>query len=87
MLSSHAIRFAKKEFPIPNIEFKVIKINLDKLFLGSQKDLEDVKHLYDVFKENIDKDELMSHINKLSVKGNFDIIKEDSHETRYRKVG
>lgn len=30
MLNEHAIRFAKKEEPIPNMNFKIIKTDLDK---------------------------------------------------------
>ena len=78
MLDEHAVRFAK-DLPIPNIEFKIIKTDIDrhsfdnklkvildekilfispletqiayKLYLGSGKDLEDAKHLYEMFKD------------------------------------
>ncbi len=46
-----------------------------KLLLGSDKDLEDAKHIYELFKEKLDKEELTSLINKLKVKNKFDIIK------------
>lgn len=77
-----AIRFAKKNTFIPNMELKFPKGDLDlwtlseskkviinnktlfispleleipyKLFLGSEKDIEDAVHLYSLFKENID---------------------------------
>lgn len=104
-LQDHAIRFfLKSEKPIPNIEFKMIKNELDeysfqnkikviikndilfvssiemqiafKLFLSadgtadelsSDKDIEDARHLYKIFKDKINKDEMMSLINKLKV--------------------
>jgi len=77
-----AIRFAKKNTFIPNIELKFPKVDLDlwtlseskkviinkktlfispleleipyKLFLGSEKDIEDAMHLFNLFKEYID---------------------------------
>ncbi|MCR4327142.1 MAG: hypothetical protein NUV46_01005 [Nanoarchaeota archaeon] len=95
MLGEHAIRFAKNKNPIPNIELKFIKNELDrfsylhkikvligseiffisplelqiayKLFLGSQKDIEDARHLYNLFKEKINKEELIDSLNKLNV--------------------
>jgi hypothetical protein len=79
---SLALRFAKKNTFIPNIEIKFPKVNLDvwtiseskkviinkkilyispleleipyKLFLGSEKDIEDAMHLYKLFKEYLD---------------------------------
>ena len=105
MLKEHAIRFFKKGKPIPNIEFKIIKTDLDKysfenkikvilnlgvllisplelqiaykLFLAadgvdeelqSDKDIEDARHLYNLFKEKINKEELLIFIDKLNVK-------------------
>ena len=104
MLNEHAIRFYK-EIPVPNIEFKMIKNNLDeysfrnrikvkigkealyvsplemqiayKLFLSqgkNEKDLEDAKHLYNLFKEKLNKDELLDFVNKLDVKKEFEKI-------------
>lgn len=101
MLKEHAIRFAKKGNPLPNIEFKLIKNEVDKysynnkikviletgeifispiemqiaykLFLGSEKDLEDAKHLYKLF-DNINKEELNNLISKLKVKEKFRLI-------------
>jgi len=82
LLENTAIRFAKKETFIPNIEFKFPKIEVDrwtleerkkllinnheiyispleiqipyKLFLGSEKDIEDAKFIYNLFKDNMD---------------------------------
>jgi len=102
-LKEHAIRFFKKN-PVPNIEFKIIKTDLDKyayenrikvilgggrifisplelqiaykLFLAADgtdeelqadKDIEDARHLYKLFKEKINKEELLTFINKLNV--------------------
>ena len=103
LLDEHAIRFAKKGKPVPNIEFKIMKNDVDaysyenkikvimdkgelfispiemqiayKLFLGSEKDIEDAKHLYDLFLEKINKDELSYLIDKLNVRDRLDIIK------------
>ena len=103
MLKEHAIRFFKNN-PVPNIEFKTIKTDLDKysyenkikvvlkdgelfisplelqiaykLFLASDeideefqpdKDIEDARHLYRLFKEKINKEELLVFIKKLNV--------------------
>jgi hypothetical protein len=105
MLNEHAIRFYK-DIPMPNIEFKMIKNNLDeysfknkikvrmgkevlyvsplelqiayKLFLsqeGNEKDLEDAKYLYDLFKEKLNKEELLEFVNKLDVKKEFEELK------------
>ncbi|PIN89950.1 hypothetical protein COU60_02555 [Candidatus Pacearchaeota archaeon CG10_big_fil_rev_8_21_14_0_10_34_76] len=102
MLKDHAIRFARKGKPIPNMEFKVItndvqKYSLNhkikvilghkemfispfemqiayKLFLGSEKDLEDAKHIYVLFKENLNNDELLNLLNKLNVTDKFQLI-------------
>jgi len=77
-----ALRFAKKNTFIPNIEIKFPKVELDdwtlierkkviinkkflyispleleipyKLFLGSEKDIEDAAHLYNLFKDHLD---------------------------------
>ncbi len=105
MLKEHAIRFAKPGKPVPNMEFKVIKTDLDKysfenrlkvilnegklyispielqipfkLFLAadgdykevsSDKDIEDARHLYRLFKGKINKDEMLLFLNKLGVK-------------------
>ncbi len=102
-LNSHAIRFALKRKPIPNIEFKIIKNDLDKysfnnkikvklkigelfisslemqiaykLFLASEKDLEDAKHIYELFKKDLNMEELNRLISNLKVKKNFEKIK------------
>jgi len=77
-----ALRFAKKNTFIPNIEMKFGKVDLDdwtlgerkkviinkktlyispleleipyKLFLGSEKDIEDAMHLFNLFKDHLD---------------------------------
>ena len=89
-----SVRFYKKT-PVPNIEFKPIKDDLDrhsfenrikiivagkvilispleiqiayKLYLGSEKDIEDAKHIYNIFKEKLNKDKLQLLLNKLRV--------------------
>lgn len=102
MLNEHAIRFFEG-VPLPNIEFKIIKNDLDKysfenkikikinknviyispleiqiaykLFLGSDKDIEDAKHIYELFKEKLNKLVLLYFIDKLKVRDRFEIIK------------
>lgn len=110
LLEEHAIRFFKKR-PVPNIEFKIIKTDLDKysyenrikvilkddllfisplelqiaykLFLAadgteeelqSDKDIEDARHLYKLFKEKLNKDEFIVFINKLNVGRKFKLL-------------
>jgi hypothetical protein len=99
-LEEHAIRFARKDKPIPNMEFKIMKNDIDKysfdnkitvkiknhklfispfemqiafkLFLGSQKDIEDAKHIYILFEQNINKDELAKLCMQLKVSKKLD---------------
>lgn len=106
MLKEHAIRFAKKD-PVPNMEFKIIKNELDKfsydnrikviidshnlfisplelqiaykLFLGSEKDLEDARHIYNLFKEKIDKQELIYSLRKLKVADKMKFLEDGKH--------
>lgn len=103
MLKEHAIRFSRKNKPVPNIEFKMIKnetekysfknrisvsINKEelyispiemqiafKLYLGSDKDLEDAKHLYTLFKEEIDEEELNKLVKRFDKKEVLEKIK------------
>ncbi|MCX6742190.1 MAG: hypothetical protein NTX24_03395 [Candidatus Pacearchaeota archaeon] len=42
-----------------------------KLFLGTEKDLEDAKHIYELFKEKINKEELIRFIDLLKVNDKF----------------
>lgn len=111
MLKSHAVRFSK-EIPIPNIEFKIIKNDLDKysfenkikvvlgeknlyvsplelqiaykLFLGSDKDIEDAKHLFTLFKGKINKYDLLDFLKKLRVEDKFKLINQNGN--RFRKT-
>lgn len=46
-----------------------------KLMLGSEKDVEDAKHLYELFKEKINKEELNSLIKELNAEDKFELIK------------
>jgi len=114
MLKEHAIRFFK-DIPIPNIEFKIIKNDLDKysfdnkikvilkqgdvyisplelqicykLFLGSEKDLEDAKHLYKLFEQKLNKEKLAYFIDKLKINSEFKIIDNwGEDEYRFRKI-
>lgn len=57
-----------------------------KLFLGSGKDLEDAKHLYNLFKEKLNKEELLYFVEKLEVSDNFKIMKEIGDETKFRRI-
>jgi hypothetical protein len=105
MLEEHAIRFAKKGRFIPNIEFKIIKTDLDrysfenrikvilgknilfisplemqiafKLFLAAEgtdeelkidKDVEDARYIYRLFKGKINKEELLKITDKLNIR-------------------
>lgn len=43
-----------------------------KLFLGSEKDIEDAKHLYNIFKDNINIEILMKFNQKLKIQELFD---------------
>jgi hypothetical protein len=107
MLKEHAVRFAEIKKPIPNIEFKFIKneldefsykhkikviLNLDsfyisplelqiayKLFLGSEKDIEDARHLYSLFKDKINKSELINSLEKLKVSNKFKLLENGKH--------
>lgn len=108
MLKEHAIRFSRKNKPVPNIEFKFIKNEIDrlsynnkirviinsgslfisplelqiayKLFLGSEKDLEDARHIYNLFKEKLDKQELIYSLKKLNVKEKMRFLKDGKHQ-------
>jgi len=90
-----AIRVAKKESIIPNLEVKIAKEPLEfealrkkvrvilndrelyispielniayKLYLGSQKDIEDAVYLYCVFQENIKTNVLASYMRRLGI--------------------
>ena len=114
MLNEHAIRFARKNIPIPNIEFKTMKTSFDrysynnrlrvilkegglyisqlemqiayKLFLGSRKDIEDAKHLYDLFEEKLNKEELHRLIREFKVEDKFNLIKREYEKKRFRKI-
>ncbi|MBU0497283.1 MAG: hypothetical protein KKG04_04925 [Candidatus Thermoplasmatota archaeon] len=99
LLKDTAIRFAKKETFIPNMECKFPKFEIDhwtlkerkkvtignhelfispleiqipyKLFLGSEKDIEDAKFLFNLFKNNIDHDLFDEFNKKLKTQGLF----------------
>lgn len=105
--NKHAIRFCKKGYFIPNMEFKFKKTGIDdftlknkmkiiinedfifytsllelqivfKLFLGSEKDIEDAKYLYDLFKNYLDQNilnELLSQFGQ-EVKKRMELIKK-----------
>lgn len=89
-----AIRIAKKNMAIPNIEIKiakdqsiwneVIEVILNnsalitsrienqiafKFYLGSEKDIEDAVHLYELFKDHLDKKLLAQKCKELNVLG------------------
>ncbi|KAA0008843.1 MAG: hypothetical protein FE036_01530 [Thermoplasmata archaeon] len=92
-----AIRIARKNTVIPNIELKFVKDEFDryslenkikvamndkhifispielqipyKLYLGSDKDIEDAIYLWDIFKEKIDLSLLKKFMDKLNVDG------------------
>src|SRR3989344_2434187 len=105
MMDENAIRFFKKGKPTPNIEFKLIKTDLDKysfdnrrqvilkeatLFISpleiqipfklllasdgteeelqSDKDIEDARFIYKLYKDKINKEEMFKFIDKLNVR-------------------
>jgi hypothetical protein len=111
MLKEHAIRFAEKGRPTPNIEFKIMKMDLEKyayenrikvilntgvlfisplelqigykLFLAAEgpdeelqadKDIEDARYLYRLFKEKLNKEEFLIFVNKLNVKSKLKFL-------------
>jgi len=108
MLKEHAIRFSKENIPIPNMEFKIMKNEIEKfayenkikvviegkilfisplelqvaykLHLGSEKDLEDARYLYNLFKDKIDKQELDYSIEKLGVNDKRRFIENGKHK-------
>lgn len=43
-----------------------------KLFLGSEKDIEDAKHLYELFEDKLDKEILAEFNKKLKIEGVFE---------------
>ncbi len=45
-----------------------------KLYLGSEKDFEDARHIYMLFKEKLNKDLLNNHIQELNVKKEAEMI-------------
>lgn len=95
LLTNHPIRFSKKDKPIPNIEMKFPRKELDlwtlkerkevrlnhykifisplelqipfKLYLGSEKDIEDARHLYRIFKDRLNLQLLDEFNQKLKV--------------------
>lgn len=92
-----AVRIAKKDTIIPNIELKFVKDDFDKyaidnrlevilgeehlfispielqipykLYLGSDKDIEDAVYLWDIFKGNIEVSQLRKFMKALNVRG------------------
>jgi|SRR3989338_11135103 len=94
-----AVRFARKDRFIPNIEVKFPKTEIDvwgiknrkklilnnsemfinplesqipfKLFLGSEKDIEDAKYLYNIFKDNLNMDLLEQFSRNLNIEASF----------------
>ncbi len=60
-----------KMFFISSIEMQIAY----KVYLGSEKDLEDAKHLYELFKEDLDENELLNLLERFKVKDKFDEIK------------
>jgi len=75
------IKFPKKEFESETLKNRLIvkgkgySLNISnlekqiafKLFLGSEKDLEDARHLWNIFKENLDKSLIVEKAKELNV--------------------
>ena len=53
--------------------FLVGEINLDEI--SSNKDFEDAKHLYELFKDKLNKDEILYSISILDVKEKWEFLK------------
>jgi len=65
----------KKKVVLNNHLFFISPLELQipfKLFLGSEKDIEDAKHLYRMFKENLDMELLQDFNRKLKIEGLFE---------------
>ncbi len=99
LLEKTAIRFSRPGNPLPNIEVKFPKDDLDrwalqnrkevvmntdslfvspiemqiafKLYLGSDKDIEDARHLFKVFKDFLDQELLDSWVRTLKMQDQF----------------
>lgn len=99
LLAPTSLRFHKKGRPVPNIEFKFPKTDLDrwtlensrrvilngktirvsavelqisyKLFLGTEKDIEDGRYLYHVFGQYLDREMLKFFLEKLDKVDDF----------------
>jgi hypothetical protein len=99
LMAPTSLRFYKEGRPVPNIEFKFPKTELDrwtlensrsvilnrkpimisaielqiayKLFLGSEKDIEDARYLYRVLYQHLDQEELKFFLEKLDKTGDF----------------
>lgn len=61
------VRLNRKLLKISPIELQIAY----KLFLGSEKDIEDARHLYQLFKENLNQKLLKQFLLKLDKKGRF----------------
>lgn len=56
-----------------------------KLFLGSEKDIEDAKHMYELFKEKINKEKLLYFVGLLKAEIAFEtLIKNEKDESRFK---
>ncbi len=56
-----------------------------KLDLGSEKDLEDASHLYELFKDKLNKEKMAKIIDLFKVKDKFELIKKE-HGTKFKKA-
>lgn len=114
MLSYHAIRFFKKGKPLPNMEFKMISLDIQEYALknrirvvidknilyisplelqityklslmsgakidevSSNKDFEDAKHIYELFKEELDSERLNYFIDYFKVSKQFEFMQNE----------
>ncbi|MBE8539386.1 hypothetical protein [Geoglobus acetivorans] len=97
LIKGLAVRVAKKDTVIPNIEIKFVKNEIDrysldnrlrvvlgdnhvfispielqiayKLYLGSDKDIDDAVYLWEIFKNHINKNRLYYFMRKMDVEG------------------
>ncbi len=75
-----SVRIGKNNFFISSLELQIpYKLSLmsdgDFEELSSDKDFEDAKHLYELFKENLNKEELLKYVKLLGVEDKFELLK------------
>lgn len=79
-----SVKIGNKNLFVSPLEMQIAyKLNLSKQ--GNRKDLEDAKHIYELFGEKINKDELNRLIEEFGVKREFEIMRKD-YGNKYRRI-